>query len=459
MRSSTNWWSASWYRVNRIFPTPKLSYLVMVLAMASLAMALLHILMYFLVLAVFCIIVALLFEVYSLPAHDAVFASRDIPRLLQNTEALITIQFTIADEKSRSMSSFLVMLQDDYPEDADAPLLPLTVRALTGKTTITYVIRAKRRGDVSFGDLHLRIFSRFGLLCRQYQIPCQACVAVWPDLRLTVEKQAALQRSLHAQGVFAQRLSSGNAEFAHIRDYEMGDDPRSINWFATARRSLLLRNVYQPERLQHIILAIDCGRTMGVLQDAYKTRLDLAIEAAMLTATSAVASGDDVSILAFCDRLVLHQKNIRTKQALHELQKELYRLEAKPVYSGFHIMSDAVYKYHRRHALVCVFTDLADLVTNDLFEQNARVLAKYHTLAVASFTDEALEDAVLQPITALDQAVLAGTSALLLNERQALKDRMSARGIEIVESREEVFTAALRTYVAYKNKHPYQKRV
>ena len=347
--------------------------------------------------------------------------------------------------------SYRMAVRDDCPAALDSVVSLHRGRLTPGENRLSYSVTPLRRGDVVFGDIHARLTGPLGLLRRQYtmRVPCSR--PVWPDLEPTPRKRAALQRALRLSGDAVHRMASGHAEFAHIRDYAPGDDPRSINWFATARRGQLMRNVYRPERGQHVILALDCGRTMAAVQRVGKTRLDLALEALVLVASAALARGDEVSVIAYSDRVHLHLRRIRGTAGIAEIVGGTYNLTAKPVYVGPQLLADEVYAHHRRHSLLLLFTDLSDLVANDLFERHMHLLESRHSMAVMTFVDTALQETVEHPPATLDDAVIAGVAAGLLADRADFRSRLRARGVTVVETSEELFSTALEQYVRFKN--------
>ena len=91
-------------------------------------------------------------------------------------------------------------------------------------------------------------------------------------------------------------------DFSHLREYVPDDEPRAINWTATARQGHLVTNVYQPEQGQQIAILIDCGRIMGIREDG-QTKLDRSLEAALVFATLAIERGDRVSLIACSNQI------------------------------------------------------------------------------------------------------------------------------------------------------------
>ncbi|RKJ08673.1 DUF58 domain-containing protein, partial [Butyricicoccus sp. 1XD8-22] len=88
------------------------------------------------------------------------------------------------------------------------------------------------------------------------------------------------------EGMKIRKFQSGSGEFAQIRKYAAGDDPRMINWRQTAKLQEVMTNEYEPEHGKYITILIDCGRMMGA-ELKKGNRLERALEAAMTVTAAA----------------------------------------------------------------------------------------------------------------------------------------------------------------------------
>ena len=112
--------------------------------------------------------------------------------------------------------------------------------------------------------------------------------------RLLPDKLARLRQ---VEGAIAVRGRGQGSEFDSLREYVTGDDPRAIDWRATARRTNVVVRTYRAERDRRVILALDTGRTSaGRVGDL--PRLDHVLDAAQLLAVLAVRAGDRVDLVA-----------------------------------------------------------------------------------------------------------------------------------------------------------------
>ena len=114
--------------------------------------------------------------------------------------------------------------------------------------------------------------------------------------------RAKLARLRELDGRTSLRIRGQGTEFDSLRDYVIGDDVRSIDWRATARRQQVVVRTWRPERDRRVLLLLDTSRTSaGRVGD--EPRLDAAMDAALLLAALASRAGDRVDMIAM-DRRV-----------------------------------------------------------------------------------------------------------------------------------------------------------
>ena len=143
---------------------------------------------------------------------------------------------------------------------------------------ICYHLRPTSRGIYGFGQIRVFVTGRIGLLSRRYTCGEEQDIKVYPSyLMLHRYELLAMSDNLTELGIKRIRRVGHHTEFEQIKEYVKGDDYRTINWKASARRHELMVNVYQDERSQQIYSVIDKGR---VMQQAFRgmTLLDFALK-------------------------------------------------------------------------------------------------------------------------------------------------------------------------------------
>jgi uncharacterized protein (DUF58 family) len=193
-------------------------------------------------------------------SENGIDARRRTPERLSNgdenpVELLITSSY-----------SFPVGLEliDELPEQFQRRNFLLHLRmSAGGQKSLTYQLRPVRRGVYAFGALNIFVRSPLGLIERRYRFDQGRNVPVYPSfLQMRRYQLMAINDRLSNVGIKRVRRLGHSMEFEQIRDYVQGDDIRTINWKATARRAQMMVNGYTDERSQQVYCLIDKGRTM-----------------------------------------------------------------------------------------------------------------------------------------------------------------------------------------------------
>jgi uncharacterized protein (DUF58 family) len=428
---ATGWWARvqakrPWWR---IYPTRRLAGAVLAAAAAwivpvvgaRLAVALIA-----------AIVVAVVVDYLRLPRRDAIAVERVAPDMLGLGDAT-DITYTI---RSAWAWPARVTLYDRIPDGIsgelgadqhDAP--PLDERALA------LSVVGETRGRYVLGPIAMRIVTPLGLLVRIVVTPPKKDEAVTVVPSLTNVRRfrlLALQNRLSEAGVRALKLRGEGTAFAGLRDYVPGDDPRLLDWKATARHGRLISREQTIERSQTVISLIDCGRAMTQIAGHY-SRFEHVLSAALVLSDVAATSGDRVGLVAFDDQIRASVPPQRGDRALRALHRSLSGLEAtltEPDYlSAFRVLATS----QRRRALVVFFTDVVSVRSAKNFIAYAGRSAQRHLLVVVAIQNEALL-AAAKPSTEGATALYRSAAAEeLVHERDEALARMRGAGLVVLD--------------------------
>ncbi len=240
----------------------------------------------------------------------------------------------------------------------------------------------------------VRTFGPLGLGARQRTTPVPGVVRSLPPFRSRRHLPAKLAQLRQLDGRSAVRTRGQGTEFDSLRDYVEGDDVRSIDWRATARRQHVVVRTWQPERDRRVILVLDTARTSAA-RIGDEPRLDAAMDAALLLAALASRAGDRVDLVAG-DRSIRARVGSGTTAGrsglLHQLVTAMAPLEPVLLEADWPLLAGAVTSLTRRRALVVLLTPLEPAALEEGLLPVLPGLTAHHRVVVASVADPALED-------------------------------------------------------------------
>lgn len=257
-----------------------------------------------------------------------------------------------------------------------------------GNLTIAYRVRPTRRGAYPFGEVELRCRrARFPLWSRQVRIPAAESVAVYPNVLAIREYELRLRRGLRAMAGLRRAQPPGAATaWAGLRDYVRGDDVRRISWKATARRDRPVSTVVEAERGQQMVIAIDCARLMTAPAGRL-TKLDHAVNAALLLAWVSEGHGDRVGMLTFSDAVLGYAEPQRGAGQLARLNHMLYAVQASYSEPDFGEALAFLSARLNRRSLVVLLTDVLDPEASGELVDHALRLGSRHLVLVVAMGD------------------------------------------------------------------------
>ncbi|MGB6838277.1 MAG: DUF58 domain-containing protein [Dehalococcoidia bacterium] len=171
-------------------------------------------------------------------------------------------------------------------------------------------------------------------------------------------------------------------EFSEVREYQPGDDVRSIDWNVTARMGTPYVKKYVEERELTVLLVVDVSASEAFGTGA-QTKGEVAAEVAALLAFAAVANNDRIGLLTFSDRIEKFVPPRKGSQHVLRIVREL--LYSRPRGRGTDIAGALAYltRVARRRSIIFLISDFLDRG----FEGALRVAVQRHDLVAISLTD------------------------------------------------------------------------
>ncbi|MDB4950598.1 MAG: hypothetical protein JWM27_3247 [Gemmatimonadetes bacterium] len=361
-----------------------------------------------------------------------------------------SVRVTVAHPGGRALR---VRVTDDLP-----PLLVRVggdvaeVRVPAGREgVLAYGVRADRRGDAAYGDVHLRVLGPLGLAWRQHRVPRRDPLRVQPGvLEVKRYRLLGLRNRLQEAGFRPNRQRGEGGSFESLREYVLGDDPRTMDWKATARRRVPMVRQYEVERRQNVLLAIDAGRLM-TQQVAGRERIDFALASALLLADVASLHGDQVGLLVFADRVEQYIPPART--SLSRLADALGQVHARMVEPNYPAAFTYLARQLRRRSLLVLFSDVIDATASAaLVAHLTRAAGRHLPLVVALRNPELEATAALRPRDEAEVFRRAAAEELLQVRAHALA-AMQRAGVIVADARpQDAVPAVVNRYLDVKRR-------
>ncbi|GAA0982244.1 DUF58 domain-containing protein [Acrocarpospora macrocephala] len=323
---------------------------------------------------------------------------------------------------------------------------------------IVFRLSPLRRGDHQAVAVTVRAFGPLGIAARQgsHQVPWS--VRVLPPFLSRRHLPSRLAKLRELDGRHPALVRGQGTEFDSLREYVAGDDVRSIDWRATARRHDVVVRTWRPERDRRVLIVLDTGRTSAGRVGVDPTsgdptgwpRLDWSMDAALLLAALAAKAGDRVDFLAHDRAVRAWVSGASRTETLSALVNAMAPLEAELVEADAPGMVAAVLTRARRRCLVVLLTDLNAAALEEGLLPVLPQLSARHQVLVAAVADPRVAELTAGRDGA-EQVYDAAAAEKLRGERRRITARLRRHGVEVVDALPEDAAPALAdAYLALK---------
>jgi uncharacterized protein (DUF58 family) len=250
-----------------------------------------------------------------------------------------------------------------------------------------------RRGERTAVHVTVRSFGPLRLLARQASIRVPGAVRVLPPFSSRRHLPSRLARLRELDGRTSVMVRGQGTEFDSLREYVRGDDVRSIDWRATARRrdpatggATLVVRTWRPERDRRVVIVIDSGRTSAA-RIADEPRLDTAFEASLLLAALATRAGDRVDLIVADRRVRGRVQGATGADLLAKMVDVMAPIEPELLETDWTAVPGLVRQATTQRALVVLLTSAPTPGASQSLLAMLPELAHDHVVVVASVAD------------------------------------------------------------------------
>ncbi|KAB1649141.1 DUF58 domain-containing protein [Pseudoclavibacter endophyticus] len=371
---------------------------------------------------------------------------RDVPRQVRLGEQATSV-LAVTNAGTRTLRA---TVRDAWDPSAGAPRMrerisipPSERRALRSTLSPT------RRGERRAHHVTIRSWGPMGLWARQATLAAPGRLLVLPPFNSRKHLPSRLAKLRELDGQTQLMVRGHGTEFDSLREYVRGDDVRSIDWRATARRQDLVVRTWRPERDRRVVILVDAGRLSAARVDD-EVRLDTAIESSLLLAALATRAGDRVDLLAFDRRVRGRVQGASGPTLTNRIVETLADVEPELIETDWTLAPGLVrgVTTHRSLVLIVTTPDAAGSATSllDVLPQ----LTRKHVVLVASVVDPEVWQAT-RDRSDREAVYRAASAERVMLDRARLHQAMRRFGADVIEARPaDLPPAVADRYLEYK---------
>ena len=312
--------------------------------------------------------------------------------------------------------------------------------AASGKDQFQYQLRPTERGEYSFGNLNVYITSPLRLVSRRFKFAENQMVPTYPSyIQLRKYDLMAFSNNLLQYGLKRIRRIGHTMEFEQIKEYVQGDDIRTLNWKATAKRNQLMVNQFQDEKSQTVYMLIDKGRVMKMPFNGLSL-LDYAINASLVLSNVILKKGDKAGMLSFSKRVENRVMAERRQSQMNLILENLYNIKTDFFESDYSRLYVDVKKNINHRSLILLYTNFETL--DGLHRQlpYLKGIAKNHLLVVVFFNNTELNDLIHKKATTIQDVYDQTIAEKFAFEKRLIVNELRKYGIYSVLTQPENLT-------------------
>jgi uncharacterized protein (DUF58 family) len=297
------------------------------------------------------------------------------------------------------------------------------------ESQLEYVLKPATRGEYIFDNINVYVHAPLQLVKRRYIFPSHQVVKVYPSyVQMRRYQLLAVSNRLQEAGVKRIRKIGHSMEFEQIKEYVRGDDYRTINWKASARKDNLMVNNYTDERSQQIYCLINKGRVMKMPFDGL-TLLDHAINASLVLSNVALVKQDKAGIITFEKNLDSFLQADKKPTQMNLVLETLYRQKTDYLESDFEKLFSVIRNRVTNRSLLILFTNFESVESLQREMTALKKIAKYHLLLVVFFENTELKSVSEKRASSIEEIYIKTIAEKFAYEKRLMVRELHKNGI------------------------------
>jgi len=361
---------------------------------------------------------------------------------------MVSDRFSIGD-----LNKVIIQLANQYGFDVKASIideLPVQFQErnwirkvqLQKETSfdLEYSLRPTSRGEYIFNDINVFVHAPLRLVKRRYIFPSEQAVKVYPSyMQMRRYQLLAVSNRLQEAGVKKIRKLGHSMEFEQIKEYVRGDDYRTINWKATARKNDLMVNNYTDERSQQIYCLINKGRVMKMPFHGL-TLLDYSINASLVLSNVALVRQDKAGLITFEKNLDTFLAADKKPTQMNMVLETLYKQKTDFLEADFEKLFSVIRNRITNRSLLILFTNFESMESLQREMPALKKIAKYHLLLVVFFENTELKSLIEGRTFTLEDIYIKTIAEKFNYEKRLMVKELHKNGIPSILTTPEGLT-------------------
>ena len=368
---------------------------------------------------------------------NGIRAQRNLPQKLSNSDQnKLAVQLT-----SKFPFKAFVSIIDELPVQFQKRDFEHKTELIKGEPhLLEYLLRPVERGEYVFGNLIVFASSPLRIIKRKFVFQKDQMVPVYPSIiQMQQYDFLATSNRLTEFGLKKIRRIGHTQEFEQIKEYIKGDDVRTINWKATAKKNQLMVNQYQDERSQPIYSIIDTGRVMKMPFNGLSL-LDYAINSSLAFSNVALKRNDKTGLLTFSKKIETFVPAVQKLTHLNTIMESLYNISTDFSDSDFGMLYAHVKRKVNQRSLLLLYTNFEHISGLKRQLPYLLAMAKKHVLVVIFFENTELESLIAEDAEDI-QAIYHKTIAEKFSiEKRLMQKELQKYGVQTILTKPEELT-------------------
>lgn len=300
------------------------------------------------------------------------------------------------------------------------------------RISFAYLLIPLNRGEYVFGNMNIYVTTALGLVKRRYTFSKDQLVKVYPSfIQMKKLDFLALDQKISLQGIKKIRRIGHTLEFEQIKEYVRGDDVRTINWKATAKKRDLMVNQFQDERAQPVYSVIDCGRIMKMPFEGLSL-LDYAINSSLAFSNVALKKKDRVGLIAFSSKIESIQKASSRLSQLQHIMEALYNIDTAFHDTDYSMLYSRIKKYLSHRSLLMLYTNFEHMSALKRQLPYLKALSRQHLLIVIFFENtEVMKLAQIKP-KKISESAHQIMAEQFVHDKKLMAKELEKHGIQVI---------------------------